>query len=81
MGSPLVRDAIPERFLYNPLHTWGGYLMERRVKTIVLHALEQFPQVQIVYLFGSAARATVHCARPYRARIGREDWLCWYKPC
>jgi uncharacterized protein len=31
--------------------------MERRVKTIVLHVLEQFPQVQIVYLFGSAARA------------------------
>ena len=49
--------------------------MERRVKTIVLHALEQFPQVKIVYLFGSAARATVHCSRPYRARIGREDWL------
>ena len=31
--------------------------MERGVKTIVLHVLEQFPQVQIAYLFGSAARA------------------------
>jgi predicted nucleotidyltransferase len=31
--------------------------MERRVKAIVLHVLAQFPQVQIAYLFGSAARA------------------------
>ena len=30
--------------------------METRVKTTVLHVLEQFPQVKIAYLFGSAAR-------------------------
>ena len=31
--------------------------METRVKTVILHVLEQFPQVKIAYLFGSAARA------------------------
>ena len=30
--------------------------MDTRVKTTVLHVLEQFPQVKIAYLFGSAAR-------------------------
>jgi predicted nucleotidyltransferase len=41
---------------YAPLHTWGGHLVDQRVKTAILHVLEQFPEVQIAYLFGSAAR-------------------------
>jgi predicted nucleotidyltransferase len=30
--------------------------VDQRVKTAILHVLEQFPEVQIAYLFGSAAR-------------------------
>ena len=30
--------------------------MDQGVKTAILHVLEQFPEVQLAYLFGSAAR-------------------------
>ena len=30
--------------------------MDQRVKTAILHVLEQFPEVKIAYVFGSAAR-------------------------
>jgi len=30
--------------------------MDQSVKTAILHVLEQFPEVKIAYLFGSAAR-------------------------
>jgi predicted nucleotidyltransferase len=71
----LFSHAIPWRFLYNPLHTWGGHLVDQCVKMAIMHVLEQFPEVQIAYLFGSAARGQLTGASDIDVAVAAETKL------
>jgi len=47
----------------------------KNVKTAILHVLEQFPQVKIAYLFGSAARNQLTSASDIDVAVAAETKL------
>ena len=49
--------------------------MDQRMKTAILHVLEQFPEVQLAYVFGSAARSQLTSTSDIDVAVAAETKL------